>query len=147
MAYNHRKYNDQKSAKLGMDMSQARNLLKKQVYLMLIRKSGLDTCYRCGDRLIDINDISIEHTTDYNRSADPLKEFFDLSTIAFSHKDCNTQARNPLPIEGTKHGTNHAYNQGCRCTECRECHKLFMREARKRARKRNLLENFLKKSI
>lgn len=35
--------------------------LKKKIMFMLIKKLGEDICYRCGNKIEDVDELSIEH--------------------------------------------------------------------------------------
>ena len=59
---------------------------------MLVQKVGLDTCFRCGEKIETVDEFSMDHKEDWERSADPIKAFFDLANIAFSHLGCNSGA-------------------------------------------------------
>ena len=82
-----------KSEQLGMPYSKASYLLHKQILFHLVQKSGLDTCFRCGERISCCAELSIDHKVAWLYSADPLDLFFDLGNIGFSHRQCNSKSR------------------------------------------------------
>jgi recombinational DNA repair protein RecR len=62
-------------------------------------------------------------------SEDPVKLFFDLDNIAFSHLRCNVSA---AKRKRSKCGTPNAYKTGCRCKECTMAHRDYKRIVRAR---------------
>jgi len=72
---------------LGMNPSTASGRLVKDLLFKFVGESG-HTCFRCG-REMTRDDFSIEHKSPWLDSDDPVKLFFDLDNIAFSHKSCN----------------------------------------------------------
>ncbi len=60
--------------------------------------------------------FSIEHIVPWLDSDDPKGLFFDLNNIAFSHLSCNVGAARK---KQTICGTEHSYNKGCRCEDCK----------------------------
>ena len=114
MGYNHKQYNKNRDEKLGFDLGRARVRLAKEVQFMLIQKAGMGTCYRCGQQLTP-QDVSIDHKIGFTNSENPEEMFFDLTNIAFSHLACNMAHKE---VRAVKHGTEWAYNKGCRCDIC-----------------------------
>lgn len=117
-----KKGNSKKSEQLGMAHGTAANRLRKMIMFSLVQQVGLDTCYRCGEKIDDVSDLSIEHKDPWLDSTDPVGKYFDLSNIAFSHLTCNiashTQVNKGQII--SKHGTLNRYERhGCRCTDCK----------------------------
>lgn len=58
----------------------------------LLRETGKNICYQCGEEIELIDQLSIEHKIPYLDSDDPKKLFFDLNNIGFSHLNCNIKA-------------------------------------------------------
>lgn len=81
-----------KARLLGMSFGAANGRLRKALLFKLVGQLGLANCYRCGLELDNIDDFSIEHMEDWMGSADPVKIFFDVDNIAFSHRSCNSAA-------------------------------------------------------
>jgi len=89
--------NNAKSKALGMSHGTAANRLRKMILFSLVCHLRLDSCYRCGGKIEDIKDLSIEHKEPWQQADDPVTSFFDLENIAFSHMDCNRAAASPRP--------------------------------------------------
>ncbi len=126
--------NKRKSEQLGMPVGTAANRLRKMILFSLVQKLGLDTCYRCKEPIMSIDDLSIEHIEPWLDSEDPIDLFFDLSNIAFSHMKCNyADARRPSKGKSSVvHGTTSKYRYGCRCQECTRANMLRGRVWRER---------------
>ena len=76
---------------LGMPFGTASARLKKQIMFMLIKKLGEDICYRCGNKIEDVDELSVEHKKGWLNSDTPQELFWDIeNNIAFSHLNCNT---------------------------------------------------------
>lgn len=86
---------------LGMPHGTATNKLRKQIMFFLVRETNRDNCFKCGQRIIEIDDFTIEHKKIWE-GVDP-KLFWDINNIAFSHKQCNKTERTTRKIgpEGT----------------------------------------------
>lgn len=90
--------------------------LRKNILFELIVKCGLDNCFQCGAKIKSVNELSIEHKVPYLDSEDPVKLFFDIDNIAFSHLKCNVgSARQTKTL---KHPSQESYKRGCRCGGC-----------------------------
>jgi len=81
---------DKKSEQLGMPFGTACGRLDKQILFWLVKKTGQDTCYRCGKKIEHWKELSTEHKKNW-QNVDPTL-FWDLENIAFSHKRCNYSA-------------------------------------------------------
>lgn len=90
-----------KKLQLGMNPSTASHRLIKDILFRLLCEAGKDKCSRCSLSLTR-NTFSIDHKTPWLDSADPVKLFFDLENISFSHMACNFRA-------GTGGGSNKKY--------------------------------------
>ena len=88
-----------KNKQLNMNYSTASNRLVKDILFSFVHMLGMK-CYRChGD--LTRETISIEHKEPWLDSEDPVKLFFDLRNIWFSHKMCNlAAARKPRKGRG-----------------------------------------------
>src|ERR1700677_2631076 len=53
--------NHEKTAQLGMPFGTACNRLRVQVMFVLTQKCGLDICYKCGEKIEQPEELSIEH--------------------------------------------------------------------------------------
>lgn len=88
--------NDRKTEQLGMPIGTASNKLRKMVLFSLLKELGRDQCYRCGQPINSIEELSIEHKIAWLDSEHPKELFFSLNNIAFSHLKCNVgAARHP----------------------------------------------------
>lgn len=83
---------DEKSLKLGENVSTAQHRLRKIILFDLIKKLNLDTCFRCGKKIEKIEELSIEHKVPWLNSVNPKELFYDLDNIAYSHCSCNYSA-------------------------------------------------------
>jgi len=84
--------NKKKNEQLGMSHGKAQGRLRKSIMFFLAQKTGYDICYQCNEKIISVDDLSIEHKIPWLDSEDPTKLFFDLNNIAFSHLKCNVDA-------------------------------------------------------
>jgi hypothetical protein len=139
---------DKKSQQLGLNHSTAQGRLYKMIMFRLVQKAGEDSCFRCGEKILKIEDLSIEHKRPW-LDVDPTL-FWDLNNLAFSHKTCNYAAgrkgkipgnsiydkapkgtswctghKDYLPIENfgrdnRSYNGKHKYCDGCRKDEYRE---------------------------
>lgn len=101
-----------KSHQLGMNVSTAQGRLVKD---LLFESAKNTPCYRCGG-VLTRETFTIEHKIPWLDSEDPVKLFFDLGNISFSHHACNMRAaRRTLSTCGTE----NKYNKGCRCEPCK----------------------------
>lgn len=82
-----------------MNPSTAQGRLVKDILWSLIVKTNQHICCKCNKEMSRDN-FSIEHIIPWLDSEDPLKLFFDLENISFSHLSCNvSDARRPHKIE------------------------------------------------
>lgn len=96
-----------KSKLLGMPFGTASGRLRKAILFNLVQKLEEDICFRCGEKIENIDNFSIEHKEAWQKTDNPVESFFDLDNIAFSHLRCNIIAgekKTPkLPLRGEKH--------------------------------------------
>jgi 5-methylcytosine-specific restriction endonuclease McrA len=83
--------NKRKSEFLGMSWGKARHILVKRFTFCLAQKSGLDTCFRCGGKVLSPNEMSFDHKFPWEGIDVAL--FWDLENIAISHVKCNRPHR------------------------------------------------------
>lgn len=83
--------NNEKSRQLGMSFSTARSRLVKQLLFRELQGSGGNTCFKCEEKIDDIDTLSIEHKEPWLHVSPDL--FWNLDNIAFSHLDCNRPHR------------------------------------------------------
>src|ERR1700694_1729091 len=81
--------NEKKRALLGENPSTARLKLIKSILFSLLQKHGEDSCFRCGEKIEKIEELSIEHKESWQLALDPVAMFYALENISFSHLQCN----------------------------------------------------------
>lgn len=79
----------EKAKQLEMSIGSARYNLNKSIMFHLASKIGMDICYRCNEKIVLIDEFSIDHKVNWLKSSNPIHYFFDFSNIAFSHLECN----------------------------------------------------------
>lgn len=114
-----------KQEKLGMNPSTASGRLVKDLLFDFAIKAG-HKCYRCGKELTR-DTFSIEHKESWLHSENPLKVYFDIDNIAYSHLKCNSEARERRPEFKAKCGTNSKYTSGCKCKDCTKANTEYVR--------------------
>jgi hypothetical protein len=77
--------NKKKDIQLGMSHGSAVHRLRKNLLFDFTKRLELDTCYRCGEKILSVDDFTIEHKTEWLDSLNPKELFFDMDNIAFSH--------------------------------------------------------------
>ena len=77
---------------LGMNHSTANSRLRKMLLWKFVVLTGADTCYRCGEKIESIDELSIDHKKSWLLSDTPIETYFDTDNIAFSHLICNSRA-------------------------------------------------------
>lgn len=97
MSQLHRNNNQKRAEILGMPWGTANNRLRKSILFRLVGLCNLDICFRCNEKIELEDDLSIEHTTAWLNSEDPISTFFDVGKIAFSHLSCNIALGNRQP--------------------------------------------------
>ena len=133
------KNNNKKAIQLGMPIGTASGKLRKSIVFMLLKMLNLNFCFQCGSEIESENELSIEHKKPYLDSEDPIKLFFDLNNIAFSHLLCNIgAARKTKPLV---HGTNSMYHRSnCSCDPCKKAHSEYNNKWNKEKRKRSQID-------
>ena len=125
--------NKQKAALLGMPQGTAQHRLRKAVLFSILQETGKDNCFRCGQAIATLDELSMEHKRAWQGAPDPKAVFFDVKNIAFSHLRCNCGAArreatqchigHPFDEENT-----YVYPDGERA--CRRCHREGQRKFR-----------------
>ena len=116
--------NQKKNRLLGEPYGTATSRLRKMLMFDMAKKIGMDTCYRCGNKIETLELFSIEHTISWQGAQNPKETFFDLEKIAFSHNPCNTGAgeKHKGIRDSTPHGSTRYNKEGCRCVICSLAH-------------------------
>ena len=117
--------NETKNRLLGQSFGAASNRLRKMIlYSMLYGKVYSQNCFRCGQEIAHIDDLSIEHKDPWQAAADPKVSFFDLNNIAFSHLSCNyggprrDKTHCPQGHEYNEKNTIHVPDGSRKCRKC-----------------------------
>ncbi len=76
---------------LGMPHGTACNRLRKMILLDLLKRLRANICFKCGESIQVVEDLSIEHKQPWEGISAEL--FWSLENIAFSHLRCNTKDR------------------------------------------------------
>lgn len=79
--------NKNKSSFLGMPYGTAGGRLRKKLLFSFVQKCDEDVCFKCGDKILEEKDLSIEHKLPWENIS--VDRFWDLENIAFSHIKCN----------------------------------------------------------
>jgi len=79
-----------KSDFLGISYSTACNRLRKKLMFSMATQLGLCKCFRCGNNIQTVDELSIDHKKDWLHVDKEL--FWDLKNLAFSHLSCNVSA-------------------------------------------------------
>lgn len=85
--------NKVKDEQLGMPLGTASGKLKKQILFHLLVKLNENVCFKCEEKILNVDDLSIEHKKNWLHTENPKELFFDIENIAFSHIKCNTPER------------------------------------------------------
>lgn len=83
-----------------MPMGTANSQIRKILLFECLKKLQEDVCYRCKNKIENIEELSIEHKKSWLFSDNPKESFFDLQNIAFSHLICNTRAAPKVDFKG-----------------------------------------------
>ena len=75
-----------------MNPGTAYHRLRKMILWKYIKLAGDNTCFQCGEEIVIIDDLSVEHKIPWLDSKEPIRMFFDEENIAFSHLSCNIRA-------------------------------------------------------
>jgi hypothetical protein len=83
----------EKKRQLGMPIGTAAARLRKQILFHLLIKLNENVCFKCGEKILDVSELSIEHKINWLHSKNPKEIFFNIENIAFSHLKCNRNER------------------------------------------------------
>jgi hypothetical protein len=87
---------------LGEKLSTAKSRLGKLLMFDLAKKCGMDTCFRCGEIIDNIEEFTIDHKESWLLSEEPTKLFYSMENIAFSHAKCNYEAGTKTYVSNCK---------------------------------------------
>jgi len=82
---------DKKKERLGMHVSVANRRLQKDMLFSLCVRLNENRCYRCGNQMTR-DDFTMDHVIPWINSVNPVKLYFDVSNVKFSHHSCNSRA-------------------------------------------------------
>lgn len=80
-----------KNTILGMPTGTASNRLRKILLFHFVKKSGMDLCYRCKNKIESVDEFTIDHKEPWLHVSKDL--FWNIDNIAFSHLKCNVAAK------------------------------------------------------
>ena len=86
------KSNKKKAEQLGMAYGTAAHRLRKAIMWKYVCEAGDNICFQCKEEIKRIDDLSVEHKKPWLDSNDPIKLYFDLNNVTFSHLSCNCRA-------------------------------------------------------
>jgi hypothetical protein len=82
---------------LGMAYGTASGRLMKDLLFDFISRAG-HKCFRCGGEMCR-ETFSVEHKEPWLDSEDPVKQFFSLENISYSHFACNVRAARRATVD------------------------------------------------
>lgn len=89
---------------LGEKLSTAQSKFNKLLIFELAKRCHMDTCFRCGEKITDIADFTIDRKESWILSDDPSKVFYDIGNIAVSHAKCNYEVGTKTYVNNCKNG-------------------------------------------
>ncbi len=108
--------NDSENRKklLGESYGKAMAKLKKAILFELIKETNRNICFRCEEKIENIDDLSVEHKLPWRRAKNPIETFHDLNNIAFSHLKCNVAV---AYLNGSRYGSRGENNVQAKLTQ------------------------------
>jgi 5-methylcytosine-specific restriction endonuclease McrA len=101
--------NERRAQQLGMPHGTANNKLKKQLLFKYVVMARDNICFKCGETIDSVDELSIEHKEPWEGRDTSL--FWDLNNITFSHLVCNTPHTNRAEkLRKSTVGSNVAYS-------------------------------------
>lgn len=91
--------NAAKTAQLGVSFSTATHQLRKSVMFDMMQRLGEDECFKCGNKIENVAELSMEHKVPWLFNDTSL--FWDLDNLAWSHLRCNKTDRPHSPYGQT----------------------------------------------
>ena len=122
-----------KNKLLGMPHGTANQRLRKLIMWTLVCKTDQNVCFRCGQKIEDVDDLSIEHKEPWQEADDPKAAFFNLKNIAFSHLRCNCGSANREKENcpaGHPYDAKNTYCSPKGDRRCRQCNNANSRKYR-----------------
>lgn len=92
----YKKVNKRKQQKLGVSIGSAQRRLMKQKLFQILQRIDENNCYRCGKKILSVDELSFDHILPWYTSDVPRETYFDLANVTFSHLRCNAEAGAPL---------------------------------------------------
>lgn len=132
---------DNKSLFLGIPYGTAAGRLRKNILFSLVVRLGEDVCFKCSERILSVEELSIEHKEPWQNVKKEM--FWDLNNIAFSHLRCNRPSKmkngNTYKISCYKgHGFSPENLLNTKCGRiCKTCKNDYQR-ARREKEKSNM---------
>ena len=108
-----------KEKQLGISSGKARSKLSKSILFDLVKKCKLDRCYRCGKKINNTRELSIDHKIPWLHSKNTNKLVLDLNNISFSHLSCNVSVARKNNHRGP--GLKGEDNPGAKLTKVQVC--------------------------
>lgn len=96
----------EKSKQLGMSIGTAKARLSRIILFELLKESGKNICFRCKNTIETIEELTIEHITPWMHSENPIKLYFHLDNISFSHSKCNSSVSRRASLYNKKGENN-----------------------------------------
>jgi hypothetical protein len=73
----------------GMHQGSVQWKLYKQIMFHQSVRLNENICYRCGKRIDNMDECSVEHKEPWLGSKNPIKLYFDSENLTWSHRKCN----------------------------------------------------------
>src|SRR3990167_2533934 len=97
-------------AQIGMSQSNARPRLLRSVLFYILCNTGLNVCFRCNLKILELKDFTLDHKENWRGEKNP-ELYFDVKNIGFSHLSCNSAMTRRRKCELGKHW----------CSVCKQC--------------------------
>jgi 5-methylcytosine-specific restriction endonuclease McrA len=115
---------------LGMPFGTACNRFRKNILFHLLKKINENICFKCGNIIENVSDLSIEHKQPWESRDVAL--FWDIENIAFSHMKCNR----PHSVSGKKYFTREEKLEAVRKLNAAGMRRRYTTEKRREKKQR-----------